>query len=83
MVRAAWFVSLLLSMRCLVGGTSVPSHSLRHAVNIAGDHARVHSALTMLEGLKGWTMAEVSRCGAAARPQPMNHSDLRHIKTAG
>jgi uncharacterized protein YndB with AHSA1/START domain len=38
----------------------VPSHSLRHAVNIAGDPATVHSALTMLEGLKGWMMAEVS-----------------------
>jgi hypothetical protein len=38
----------------------VPSHSLRHAVNIAGDPAKVHSTLTTLEGLKGWTMAEIS-----------------------
>ena len=35
-------VPLLLSVRCPVGGTSVPSHSLRHAVNIAGDPAPVH-----------------------------------------
>src|SRR5918994_6926271 len=59
-VRAAWLVPLLLSVCCPVGGTSVPSHSLRHDVNIAGDPATVHSAPTMLEGLKGWMMAEVS-----------------------
>jgi hypothetical protein len=51
---------LLLSMRCPVGGAFVPSHSLRHAVNIAGDPAKVHGALATLESLKGWTMAEVS-----------------------
>jgi uncharacterized protein YndB with AHSA1/START domain len=42
---------------------SVPSHSLRHAVNISADHAKVHSALTTLDGLKNWTMAEVSGAG--------------------
>ena len=42
----------------------MPSRSLRHAVNIAGDPAKVHSALRMLEGLKGWTMAEVSGSGS-------------------
>lgn len=35
-------------------------HSLRHAVNIVGDQAKVHGALTTLGGLKNWTMAEVS-----------------------
>jgi hypothetical protein len=39
---------------------SVSGHALRHAVNIAGDAAKVHGALTTLERLKGWTMAEVS-----------------------
>jgi hypothetical protein len=43
-------------------GASVPSHALRHAVNIAG------SATPF-----SWK----------AKPQPMNHSDPRHIKTAG
>lgn len=38
-------------------------HSLRHAVNIDADHARVHSAITTLEGLKGWTAAKVSGAG--------------------
>jgi len=38
-------------------------HSLRHAVNIDADHAKVRSALTTLDGLKGWTMAEVSGGG--------------------
>lgn len=35
-------------------------HALRHAVDITGDPAKVHAALTILEGLKGWTVAEVS-----------------------
>ncbi|MCE3258170.1 MAG: hypothetical protein K0Q64_2253, partial [Nitrobacter vulgaris] len=39
------------------------SHALRHAVNVASDSAKVHGALTTLEGLKGWTMAEVSGGG--------------------
>lgn len=38
-------------------------HSLRHAVNIAADHDKVLKALTTLDGLKGWTMAEVSGGG--------------------
>ena len=38
-------------------------HALRHAVNIKTDAARVHAALTTLEGLKGWTMADVSGGG--------------------
>ena len=42
---------------------SVSNHSLRHAVNIAADHGKVHSALTTLEGLKAWTMADVSGGG--------------------
>jgi uncharacterized protein YndB with AHSA1/START domain len=41
----------------------VPDHALRHAVNISGDPAKVHGALTTLEGLKGWTMADVSGRG--------------------
>lgn len=41
----------------------MPSHALRHAVNIKADAARVHAALTTLEGLKGWTMADVSGGG--------------------
>ena len=61
----------------------MPSRSLRHAVNIAGDPAKVHSALRTLEGLKGWTMAEVSGRQRRRRLEPMNHSDPRHIKTAG
>lgn len=40
-------------------------HSLRHAVNIAADHAKVRNALTSVEGLKGWTMAEVEGGGGA------------------
>lgn len=39
------------------------SHSLRHAVNIEADSAKVHDALTTLDGLKGWTGAEVSGGG--------------------
>jgi hypothetical protein len=38
-------------------------HSLRHAVNIAADHAKVCTALTTVDGLKAWTMAEVSGRG--------------------
>ena len=38
-------------------------HSLRHAVNVAADHAKVRDALTSVEGLKGWTMADVSGGG--------------------
>lgn len=41
----------------------MPSHSLRHAVHIVGDQAKVHGALTTLDGLKGWTMAEVAGKG--------------------
>lgn len=33
-------------------------HSLSHAVNIAADHSKVRDALTTVEGLSGWTMAE-------------------------
>ena len=39
------------------------NHSLRHAVNIAADPAKVRTALTSVEGLKGWTMAEVKGSG--------------------
>ena len=39
-------------------------HSLRHAVNITADTAKVREALTTLQGLKGWTMAEVSGGGS-------------------
>lgn len=38
-------------------------HALRHSVNIKADPAKVHAALTTLEGLKGWTMADVSGGG--------------------
>lgn len=41
----------------------MPEHSLRHAVTIAADTGKVRDALTTLEGLKGWTMAEVSGGG--------------------
>ena len=41
----------------------VGDHSLRHAVNVAADHAKVRDALTSVEGLKGWTMADVSGGG--------------------
>jgi uncharacterized protein YndB with AHSA1/START domain len=41
----------------------VGDHSLRHAVNVAADHAKVRDALTSVEGLKGWTMAEVEGGG--------------------
>lgn len=40
------------------------SHSLRHVVNIKADHDKVRHALTTADGLKGWTMAEVSGDGA-------------------
>jgi hypothetical protein len=39
------------------------NHSLRHAVDIAADPIKVLGALTTLEGVKGWTMAEVSGGG--------------------
>lgn len=39
------------------------SHALVHAVNINADPAKVHAALTTLDGLKGWTAAEVSGGG--------------------
>jgi uncharacterized protein YndB with AHSA1/START domain len=42
----------------------LPGHSLRHAVNIAADPAKVREALTTLQGLKGWTAAEVSGGGS-------------------
>jgi uncharacterized protein YndB with AHSA1/START domain len=42
----------------------LPGHSLRHAVNISADPAKVREALTTLQGLKGWTMAEVSGGGS-------------------
>jgi hypothetical protein len=38
-------------------------HSLLHAVNIKADPAKVRDALTTLQGLKGWTAAEVSGGG--------------------
>ena len=38
----------------------MPDHALRHAVNIQASSEKVHGALTTLEGLKGWTMADVS-----------------------
>jgi uncharacterized membrane protein len=38
-------------------------HALRHAVNIKADASKVRDALTTLQGLKGWTMAEVSGTG--------------------
>ena len=64
----------------------MPSHALRHAVNIAGDPAKVHGALTTLEGLKGWTWYRYTLSATPfsweAKPQPVNHSDPRHIKTA-
>jgi len=41
----------------------VSGHSLRHAVNIATDYAKVRHALTSVEGLKGWTTADVSGGG--------------------
>jgi uncharacterized protein YndB with AHSA1/START domain len=47
----------------LIGRLRLSGHSLRHAVNIKADAAKVHEALTTLQGLKGWTMAEVSGGG--------------------
>jgi hypothetical protein len=47
----------------------MPGHFLRHAVNIAGDSAKVHGALATLEGLKDWTMAEVSGSGGVDSTQ--------------
>jgi uncharacterized protein YndB with AHSA1/START domain len=47
----------------LAAGSLVSGHSLRHAVNIAADHGKVRTALSTLDGLKGWTMAEVSGGG--------------------
>ncbi len=46
-----------------LGENQVGDHSLRHAVNVAADHAKVRDALTSVEGLKGWTMAEVEGGG--------------------
>lgn len=48
-------------------------HSLRHAVNIDADHAKVRDALTSLEGLKGWTMAEVSGGGGEGAKWRLNY----------
>ena len=48
-------------------------HSLRHAVNIEADHAKVREALTSLEGLKGWTRAEVSGDGSVGSKWSLNY----------
>ena len=41
------------------------THSLRHAVKISADHARVREALTTARGLEHWTAAKVSDQRAA------------------
>ena len=38
----------------------MPGHALCHAVTIRSDAAKVRDALTTAQGLRGWTMAEVS-----------------------
>jgi uncharacterized protein YndB with AHSA1/START domain len=49
-------------------------HSLRHAVHINADHDKVHNALTTLDGLKGWTMAEVSGGGDVGAKWSLNYT---------
>src|SRR4051812_7058770 len=53
--------------------SQVGDHSLRHAVNIAADHAKVREALTSVEGLKGWTMAEVKGGGGVGSKWTLNY----------
>jgi hypothetical protein len=48
-------------------------HSLRHAVKIQGDHAKIRDALTTRQGLQAWTTAEVSS-GA----KDSNHWSLKY-----
>ena len=48
-------------------------HSLRHAVNIDADHAKVRDALTSLEGLKGWARADVSGGGGVSSWWSLNY----------
>lgn len=50
-------------------------HALRHAVNIKAEAAKVHAALTTLEGLKGWTMAEVSGGAGAGSQWTLKYAD--------
>lgn len=49
-------------------------HSLLHAVNIKADPAKVHAALTTLQGLKGWTAAEISGGGAVGGQWTLNYA---------
>ena len=50
------------------------SHALLHAVSIKADPAKVHAALTTLEGLKGWTAAEVSDGGKAGAQWSLHYA---------
>jgi hypothetical protein len=63
------------------GGASVPSQALHHAVDIAGDAAKVHCALATLDGSRH--TLSVTPFSWEAEPQPVSRSDPRHIKTAG
>ncbi len=53
----------------------VSDHALRHAVNIKADAAKIHTALTTLEGLKGWTMAEVSGAAGVGGKWTLKYAD--------
>jgi uncharacterized protein YndB with AHSA1/START domain len=44
-------------------GSFLSGHALRHAVTIKADIAEIRDALATLQGLKGWSMAEVSGGG--------------------
>ena len=61
----------------------MPDHSLRHAVNIAADPAKVRDALTTLEGLKGWTMAEVSGGGGVGAKWTLKYAERPDLRLGG
>jgi uncharacterized protein YndB with AHSA1/START domain len=50
-------------------------HALLHAVNIQADPAKVRDALTTLQGLKGWTGAEVSGDGKVGGQWSLKYPD--------